>query len=412
MSSGWSWSFFPARLFSEPAFLELDMVDRGFLFTAYARCDRFGRGPAHPIALRAALAVFDGSDPRASFDRLAAAGLVDIYRVGGKDFWQLAGYDDDAPAELLRRRGSGSQFPPPPGTTPPPAPECPPTPDAASSAPDTCQAPPVASEPPARPCQALPDARQAAPGNVTPRREEKRRDRDESTVPEGGPVAARAPAHPPAPARTHEAGSVPAAPPAPPSPARPVSESRWPVPAEPAWPDGTEEAGREWWARLQVERPMGCGYVLADIQRLAARHGAEAFVAGVADHVGGARGWKRTDPVAWLDRQCTFAAERLADKRTRRAVADADLPAMRKPQPVFADWSFRWELPEGDPRLDPLWPSAQDLPLEDQIPLARCAHTPEGPIEPPRPLAEVAGALDEYRRRYGDSAAHAAGGAA
>lgn len=82
-----------------------------------------------------------------------------------------------------------------------------------------------------------------------------------------------------------------------------------------------------------------------------------------------------------------------------------DVPAVKRPRELYSGWNWRWDPPPADsPGLDAAWPSALDLPLEQHEALAWCTHTPDGPIEPPRRVAEVPGALEEYRRLYGGDA--------
>jgi len=459
---GWSWSFIPQRLFAEPSFLELDVIDRGVLLAAYARCDKFGRGPAHPVALRACLSILDGHDVRSSFDRLALAGLLRIYVVGGRECWQLDQYDADSPAELLRRRGTASQFPPPPGDpprSPAPAPtSTPPTPappDVAELLPSNTKDAPgdvapmhATVTPPSGNVQQSSDERQASSGNVARRRDETRQRLDRSSQ-EGGSVAPRAPtsapAHTPARPRTRARDEPPppeqarpAAPasrldpdldpgPEPPSVVHAVMRATGdglvslhvvrpdPAPsptAPPTWPPGTEEAAARWWARLEEQRPgpFGSGgYSQADLLRIAVAH-PDTFGAAVDEHVSSARGWKRTDPFAWLARQCVFAAERLADERARgkrpRPSDGDEVPAVKRPHEPFAGWNWRWDSPSPDtPGLDPAWPSALDLPAEQHEALAWCTHTPDGPVSPPRRLADVPGAVDAYRHAHATEAA-------
>lgn len=185
-----------------------------------------------------------------------------------------------------------------------------------------------------------------------------------------------------------------------------------PTTSPPTWPPGTEEAAARWWARLEAQRPgpFGSGgYSQADLLRIAAEH-PDTFAVAADEHVRSQRGWKRTDPFAWLARQCVFAAERLADERARgkrpRPSDGDDVPAVKRPHEPFAGWNWRWDSPSPDtPGLDPAWPSALDLPAEQHEALAWCTHTPDGPVSPPRRLADVPGAVDAYRHARATEAA-------
>lgn len=106
--------FVPVRLFLLPEYLALPVGDRWALLAAYGLCDRWGRGGAHPATLNVTFGLPTDFDMRAAIERLAAAGLMLLYSVEGRDYWQLVGFDADAPAEVKRRRQTSSQFPPPP----------------------------------------------------------------------------------------------------------------------------------------------------------------------------------------------------------------------------------------------------------------------------------------------------------
>jgi hypothetical protein len=106
---GWSWSFVPTSLLSSEAFLDLDMGDRGLLLSLYLACDRWGRGPGSARSIALAVGSLDVRDIEERMRRLAAAGLV---LWDPPHAWELVGHDEQAPAEVTRRRPP-SLFPSP-----------------------------------------------------------------------------------------------------------------------------------------------------------------------------------------------------------------------------------------------------------------------------------------------------------
>lgn len=102
--------FMPQRLLRDRRFLRLDRERSGILLRLYLCCSSYGVGPADEIALRATLGIVDGDALRPTLDVLATTGLVILYDADGDTWWELERYDDDAPADLLRKRGA-SEFP-------------------------------------------------------------------------------------------------------------------------------------------------------------------------------------------------------------------------------------------------------------------------------------------------------------
>ncbi len=100
--SGWRATVPTERLFGDPRFLMLDEGDQALLLRLYARCDKWGRGPAHPNVLAVHLCLMR-RDVREQLDRLGA--FVDVYTVAGHDYYEIRDYDADAMRETLRKRG-------------------------------------------------------------------------------------------------------------------------------------------------------------------------------------------------------------------------------------------------------------------------------------------------------------------
>lgn len=420
----WSWSFVPQRLIADERFLELSMPARGVLYGLYHRADRWGRGPGDKMSLRVLLGIVDGYDATPALEQIGAAGLASVYVLDGRRYWQLERYDEDCPADMIRKRTGTSTFPPPPPPTDPASTGQRPPTDASGPASSRSGAavsgplPAISASHPENAGSHPPDSGQhpatAASCRTPGAQDETRLDETRTrSSQEGGSVAPRAPTPAPARGPAHEAPSVPDVHPEQARPAAPSSRpelvAALPLPppatsATPtAWPPGAEEAAARWWGRLAQERPgpFGSGgYSLADLQRIALEH-PDDFAAAVDEHVGGVRGWKRTDPFAWLRRQCVFVAERRADARARspaRSPPD-ELPAIRKPYEPYRGWNWRWDtLAPDTPGLDPAWPSALDLPPDQHEALAWCTHTPDGPVVPPQRLADVPGALEAYRQ--------------
>lgn len=105
-------SFFPSeRLYSTAKFLRLDEASQSLLMRLYSCCDRWGRGPASPDMLSMHLRL--QRDVSQELERLSSAGFVELYEADGDRFYSIAGFDDDAFADITRKRGD-SAFPNPP----------------------------------------------------------------------------------------------------------------------------------------------------------------------------------------------------------------------------------------------------------------------------------------------------------
>src|SRR5690606_5807455 len=105
--SGWRATFPTERLFGDPRFLRLAAAGQGRLFRLYARCDRWGRGPADAMVLPLHLMLMR-SDVREQLDRVATSKLVSVYRVGTAWYYQIADFDADALKDTLRKRGASN----------------------------------------------------------------------------------------------------------------------------------------------------------------------------------------------------------------------------------------------------------------------------------------------------------------
>ena len=111
----WTFAFLPTRLLREARFLELSPEDGGLLLRLYAACNRYGVGPANEFALRADTGLMLGDRVRPALERLSAAGLLTIYSARSAEWYRLDRYDEDAPADLRRKRGQ-SEHPLPDGS--------------------------------------------------------------------------------------------------------------------------------------------------------------------------------------------------------------------------------------------------------------------------------------------------------
>lgn len=416
---------FPARLEGDARVVQLTNQEPRnalLLHKLYnGACDQAGRFVVAEELLRLSTKMVTGPALVPAVKRLAGIDLVWLYPDGDRLIAQLADYDSDLTARQREKRAP-SKLPPPPKLPPEGAPvgqswgtQVPPA--GASRRPRKGQS--------ATTQQGTQVPPQGAAGGVTEGHSEGISHSPAFLPPPSSPPtppSLTTPNQPPprdpeggAGARPTPAGGT-AAPLVVPEQARPaapssrpelalVPEPPWPTPtpAPTTWPPGTDEAGAKWWARLQQERPHGCGYTLTDVVRLAAEN-PDVFADAVDEHTRGVKGWKRTDPFAWLRRQCGFVREDRADRATRgRARADRgdQLPAVRQPREPFVGWNWRWDQVAADtPGLDAAWPSALDLPPDQHEALAWCTHTPDGPVHPPRRLADVPGAVDAYRAAH------------
>jgi len=103
---GWRWSFVPRRLLTNERFLNLSHLDANVLLRLYLGCTAYGRFNAGKMSLAITLGILD---PEACLiDRLGhleAEGFVTIYDVEGQSYGRVNGYDEDAPGDLIRKRG-------------------------------------------------------------------------------------------------------------------------------------------------------------------------------------------------------------------------------------------------------------------------------------------------------------------
>ena len=102
------YAIIPRRLLTDERFLGCSFVTQSVLGRIYHGCDNRGRVPADALALRARLAIFDPIDLPPHIAVLAKAGLVLVYRVAGRLFAELDGYESDLTADMRRKRGSAS----------------------------------------------------------------------------------------------------------------------------------------------------------------------------------------------------------------------------------------------------------------------------------------------------------------
>jgi hypothetical protein len=116
------WSPTPIRLVDDERFLDLSVEASDLLLRLYAwGCDGWGRFPAGKRALRRRTGV--EYDPPLKI--LEKAGLIKLYEVGSQSFGLIMGYDSDAPANLINKRGD-SEYPPPGDKVAPVVSVCPP----------------------------------------------------------------------------------------------------------------------------------------------------------------------------------------------------------------------------------------------------------------------------------------------
>ena len=103
---GWRWSFVPRRLITNERFLALSYLDRSILLGLYLGCTSYGRFAAGRMSLAITLGILD---PEVSLtervEHLQAEGFVILYEAEGQALGRLVEYDEDAPADLVRKRG-------------------------------------------------------------------------------------------------------------------------------------------------------------------------------------------------------------------------------------------------------------------------------------------------------------------
>ena len=103
---GWRWSFVPRRLLRNERFLGLSHTDSNVLLRLYLSCTGHGRFEAGPISLAITLGLIEpGLDLLGRVRHLASLGFVNLYEHDGAVYGRIDGYDKDAPADLVRKRG-------------------------------------------------------------------------------------------------------------------------------------------------------------------------------------------------------------------------------------------------------------------------------------------------------------------
>ena len=107
---GWRWSFIPRRLLKNERFLRLSHVDANILLRLYVQCSGYGRFEAGTMRLAITLGILDRAvDLMERIRHLEEQGFLFVYsaKVGGHEelYGQITNYDEDAPGELIRKRG-------------------------------------------------------------------------------------------------------------------------------------------------------------------------------------------------------------------------------------------------------------------------------------------------------------------
>ena len=102
--NGWRWAFVPRWLLESEAFLCLEPATADLLFRLYLTCDAYGRFQAGPHALRRITGIFD-SELTSKLKQLNPI-FVQTYEVDSVSYGRIEGYDEDAPGELIRKRGT------------------------------------------------------------------------------------------------------------------------------------------------------------------------------------------------------------------------------------------------------------------------------------------------------------------
>lgn len=357
--SGWRATVPTERLFGDPRFLRLEESEQNMLLRLYARCDRWGRGPAHPRVLAMHLMVLR-ADARTDLDALAAAGLVTVYTVAGDDFYEIADYDADAMRDTLRKRGP-SNYPAPPtaqGQT-----EAGQTADSGQSQgrPGPAQGqsetgPRAESGQTDHPVRA--ESGQSQPG---PTADLGRQDEQKTPV-----ESAHARARGPAPAadsiaehsRAEQSTSTARA--QPPGPARMGAHAREgqtsrPLPPRIDWPGPlSEEASDRYLAALTQHGHAGGPPATVTPEGLAAlarEYGDAAFAAGCDAAIAEGPtwpGWKNGWPLRWLDKLVANARHRLASP-PRQPSRERE----RKRPPTYADLEEGAQLSDASPPRAP-----------------------------------------------------------
>ncbi len=103
---GWRWSFVPRRLLRNEKFLALSHADSNILLRLYLSCTGHGRFESGPMSLAITLGIIEPSlDLVERVGHLESQGFVTQYECEGVKYGRLNGYDEDAPADLVRKRG-------------------------------------------------------------------------------------------------------------------------------------------------------------------------------------------------------------------------------------------------------------------------------------------------------------------
>lgn len=324
--SGWRATVPTERLFGDPRFLMLDEADQALLLRLYARCDKWGRGPAHPNVLAVHLCLMR-RDVREQLDRLGA--FVDVYAVAGHDYYEIRDYDADAMRETLRKRGP-SNYPGRPDAGPGVVgvdnqagltPQKSDTQAGLTHSKVDTQAGRASAKPEPKAGPALqktdPNAGltpqktgvQSALVRARQRSESGERERDERS----------------------EAGLTPAEPP-PASPAPPAwTPPPWPTPEH-------ERAAERFVAAIRERTGHPAPYKPSALAELAVEHAAH-FVAAVAEaeRLGvGWKGWHVQQPRNWLRTLCVQAAEESTRKR-RAPPPSPEPPVLVNGMPPITD---------------------------------------------------------------------------
>lgn len=100
--SGWRWSFVPRWLLDAEAFLTLEHDRADLLFRLYLTCDPHGRFQAGARSLQRMTGIFRTDLPDVL--QCLSPDFVTLYDVDAVKYGQINGYDEDAPADLIRKR--------------------------------------------------------------------------------------------------------------------------------------------------------------------------------------------------------------------------------------------------------------------------------------------------------------------
>lgn len=104
MSRARKFTTFPARLLKDPKMLRLPRATQHLLYHLYAHTHPHGRGSMDEVMLYSIFVPQVFPDYKAHYSKLEKAGFIRTYEVEGGVFYELVGYDEDAPSELLKKR--------------------------------------------------------------------------------------------------------------------------------------------------------------------------------------------------------------------------------------------------------------------------------------------------------------------